>query len=116
MSRILINVYRKSDFGSSDRAIWVTGVWRTPELRLEPRYKNLFLPRNYIAVKGNELFIPQFMVDKFNDRNRLENPDFKYSFPYVVKNINANKDEWEEFRKIYKFPNDTPSYNSYKEY
>ena len=98
-----INQYKLSDFHISDKAIWIGAKWSTPELRLPPRYKNIFIPINQVAFKyvDNLLYIPEWLVESIHKNNRMSS--YKYDFPRPILVHEVTKEMWEDFRDMYPF-------------
>jgi len=102
---MLINQYKLSDFNVSEKAIWLVAKWSTPELRLPPRYKNIFITTSQVAFKyvDDLLYIPQWLVDSINKEHRMD--PYKYEFPRPLLVHDVTKEMWEDFRDMYPFKN-----------
>ena len=92
-----IEVYKLNEFGCSNRALWLRGVWSYP--RLEPRYKNLFVPLKYVAIKDSKVYIPQSTVEYYNNKNHRESYDYKYIFPYSIDTLDITNAEYAKFQQ-----------------
>lgn len=91
---ITINFYKKSDFNISEKGIWLVAKWRTPELRLPTRYKNIFISKYHVAEYRDMVCIPQSTMDK-----ALEDLDsyYKVHIPTPVISKEADYNKWNEY-------------------
>ncbi len=68
-SKILINKYKLSDFGHSDKAVWIEDKITHSIPRYEDKYGKYFLPSYYIAGMNGYFYIPAYIMDKFIEEN-----------------------------------------------